>query len=952
MKNRISLWALLFVLLLGASVSCTQEEGVPDIIDGLNELELNYNVIESKQADLTRAVTGTTNENRVTSIYTLFFEDGGTNDYIGCMVSTTNSSGNQSVGSSRVGVPGGRDINEAFRFIVIANLEGYMDKQSKPTLADYLDEVLLTGKTYAEAKVLLEAHFSDADGIKPVLLMSAETSKAANTKTINVDFTRVVCRVDVDNRSTTPFRLVTAEVWNARDEAYIVDRGSATPQVGGHSHYTNNVQSTVGTKIEGGLYFLPNVSMAPTPNDKVTTCLIISGEYNNSGNVTYYRINISTPSQMQVLDRNHIYTIKITDVLSAGCDDKDEAYDDTDLRIKYTVNDWDDEYNGGAVVDEYGNKLELSKYSVIFSNTGGQEEEIEVIFTPGKTNPITDTFYTIDDPLTGTHATSFEAEMVSNLNNGTFKVKVPTANITNNDKTATVTVRWGTLAAKLDVKQLSPSSQVQGLRAMPSNVWFPKDATTGNEKQFSLDVLGNYAHITDPQTDIQMVVIWGTGGSDWFTVSFDQDLGSGVYRYKVYPTPLTDPLLTYRDATIKLSTVVNGVALSATVYVKQSAEDEEQAIDRRQLQVTLWRSIAGTYEDTDYQNLGSMTTAFSAFMGFPQDKISTRDLHFSLNEKRDIKYKVELTSSQDWWIVPKEQAASRLDFSMISYTGSGFAQTHTIWVTANMDMVNDASNPESGAWKDAWFDICFENGDVETFHCHQAGVLGTLSGKTYYYETVFMKGRYWLDRNLGATSSGFYNAVTGDGESTAMGAALGRASAVCPKGFRLPKKTSTNVDEWDWVSTFAVYSGTDHVEHPLSWYVEYSASPVMNWWIPNANSFSENSGLTPYFTYESQNAFVLNGARVSNSAGTQGAGKWYNCIKGSKGVRQLTSAIAYGGGAGGGGRDYNNWAGWRTISGEAIASQGWYHNYGLNAAQRTAGSLSGAFYARCIRDDN
>lgn len=895
MKNRISFWALLFALLLGATVSCTREEGLPDVIDGLNELELNYNVVGGKQADLTRGVTGTTEENRVTSIYTLFFEDGGTNDYIGCMVSTTNSSGNQSSGSSRVGVPGGRDINEAFKFIVIANLEGYMSKQSEPTLADYLDDVLLAGKTYAEAEVLLEAHFSDSDGIKPVLLMSAKTSKAVNTKTINIDFTRVVCRVDVNNQSTTPFRLVSAEVWNARDEAFVVDRGSATPQVGGHSHYTNNVQSAVGTKIEGGLYFFPNVSFTPTPNDHVTTCLIIGGEFNNSGKVTYYRINISTPSQMQVLDRNHIYSIKITDVLSEGQDDKDEAYDDTDLRIKYTVNDWNDEYNGGAVVDQYGNKLELSKYNVIFSNAGGQEEEIEVIFTPGTTNPITDTFYSIDDPLTGTHATSFEAEMVSNQNNGTFKVKVPVANITNSDKTATVTVRWGTLAAKLDVKQLSPSSQVQGLRAMPANVWFPNDASTGDEKQFSLDVLGNYHHITNPATDIQTAIIWGTGGTDWFTVSFDQDLSSGVYRYKVYPTPLTDPLLIYRDATIKLSTVVNGVALSATVYVKQSAEDEEQAIERRQLQITLWRSIAGTYTDADYQNLGSMTTAFSAFMGFPQDKISSRDLHFSLNEKRDIKYKIELTSSQDWWIVPKKQAASRLDFSMTSYTGSGFAQTHTIWVTANMDMVNDASNPESGAWKDAWFDICFENGDVETFHCHQAGVLGTLSGNTYYYETVFMKGRYWLDRNLGATSNGFYNGRTSDGDTNALGARLTRAQAVCPKGFRLPKMTSTNVDAWDWVNTFVKYSAADDAEHPGSWHIEYSSDPLMIWWIPNGDFFSQGNGLSAYFAFETYRSFVLNTYRVSVSSGVYNVGQWVRAYKGRAGSKFLGQPLVEGG---------------------------------------------------------
>ena len=832
MKRNFSLWILLAVL-LGISLSCTREDGVPDIIDS-DILTLNYTVSGAEKADLTRGVTGTTDENRVSSIYTLFFEDGGTNDYIGCMVSAANSSGNQSSGSSRVGVPGGRDINDAFKLIVIANLEGFMSKGSEPTIADYLDNVLLAGKTRTEALDLLQGHFTDAGGIQPSLLMSTTIDKPLNSKSISIEFARVVCRVDVNNQSTTPFRLVSAEVWNARDDAYIVNRGSATPQVGGYSHYKNNVQTTTGTTIEGGLYFFPNVSMAPVLNDNVTTCLIIGGEYNNSGKVTYYRVNICAAGQMQVLDRNHIYTIKITDVLNPGGDDKDDAYNDTDVRIEYVVNDWDDEYNGGLVSDKDGNRMALSQRQLVFSEMAGQSIEIDVLLWPAEGAGALDPSTWSVGGLTGTNAASrFQVEKSE-----ATKIKVTTlmTNATSSDWKAVFEVYWGTMKIEVSITQIGQFSTISGIRAVPASLWFenePTPASPTETKQVGIDMRGNFAGVDE--NNISFSVLYsgtGQGLTGWIrSVSFAME-NAGVFYYDIEVENLDPdayfPSVVYRHAELKFAVTDGDKAMTCKADVVQSAYNTGEDGFIRTVSMVMHQRAGGEDDAPTYTAGEAMvknpqdasTPNTRNFRGLLASQTAATDLHFALNDKQELIYCLKIQSSVPWEISALGDLMGKMTFmdgEGNPYTSDDARPTQMVevWIRAKTDMIEQSSSQNAASWAGP-ITLNFEDGTTYTWTCFQTKVFAKFPADQLYYayETVpLLDGSVWLDRNLGATSNDAWDNYKQLGDAEAMGQRLtpNVAATACPKGFRLPYNNGTTHSgkEAHWLASQLTRNTTD-----------------------------------------------------------------------------------------------------------------------------------------------
>lgn len=879
MRTFIQRGLLLLMFLQVALVSCVKD-GTDITPTGGPSLSLKYSIVGADQTDLTRAEPGTALENKIDGLYTFFFQPSasGTGLYLGYSYSGITAAPGGATGSSRVTIPAGCNVQDAFSLIIVANLDGYVDLGGHANIDAYLTALLTAGthdQNYARANLL--ANVSTQSGIGSPLLMSVEFNKPAGTNIAAVDLTRVVSRVDVvDTTPSTKFQLVNAQVWNARNIAYVTDHSGNTPASGLYTNYKGNVQTTALDHIKTGLYFFENTITTPTQNDHQTTCLIIGGYYNgNTAQVKYYRVNICAKHSSQYILRNHLYTIKINDVLADGHTDPGDAYDDTQLKIDYTINDWDEGFNGNYVFDKDGNGLAVSQRMATFSNAGSQAIEIEVMRIFSKTNPIS-TDWSVDSPLTGADASKFKGVKKPLDPQNKWVVVEPLGNnISAGNYTATATVRWGGLSIPITLTQLSPNATPVGLKATPANLWFSKDATgNADAKEFTLDVLGNHVGV-NPLTDINVATIWGTGNTGWFSVQFVSDEGGGVYKYKIVPTKLTDPSMAYRDANVRLTLIANGVSLSATVYVKQSALDENYETTVRSMLIELHRLKSGS--TTVYANKGSLSTAYSLFKGMPTGTSSGRDLHFALNDKTEIKYNLKITSIMDWQIVPHGAAASRLNFTQTSGTGSnGVEVQHSIWITANKDIVNDSADPSAGRW-DASFDIVFENGDIETFACHQTGVLSkhwislhptyadesifTQYHDTYYYGTIFMNGRYWLDRNIGATISdldqtapysNIHNVTVGSTDAIhPPGLALLQNitapsymatvgyDKVCPKGFRLPKASSANGDEWDWWMAAAkmgiMPDGTAApVGSPYQFMqsIEYSTSPYKRLYLP------------------------------------------------------------------------------------------------------------------------
>lgn len=115
---------------------------------------------------------------------------------------------------------------------------------------------------------------------------------------------------------------------------------------------------------------------------------------------------------------------------------------------------------------------------------------------------------------------------------------------------------------------------------------------------------------------------------------------------------------------------------------------------------------------------------------------------------------------------------------------------------------------------------------------HQTGTTPNTQG-WYYYEVIQMGNNYWLDRNLGAKSSGYYmqdgsgNSLLGDGDwplsNNSAGGLYSIADApqnneptiiddICPKGFRIPYMSEFNalVADPKFRNEYIVNTGGDY----------------------------------------------------------------------------------------------------------------------------------------------
>ncbi|GAE86454.1 hypothetical protein [Bacteroides reticulotermitis] len=104
-------------------------------------------------------------------------------------------------------------------------------------------------------------------------------------------------------------------------------------------NYDEQVVNAAAGVVQAKLYAFPNVSLTPAMRDEETTCLIIGGKYNGSSTTTYYRVNVCPAAGQQSLKANGAYTVNITNVTAAGETDPGDAYDHTQLRMDYTLNE-------------------------------------------------------------------------------------------------------------------------------------------------------------------------------------------------------------------------------------------------------------------------------------------------------------------------------------------------------------------------------------------------------------------------------------------------------------------------------------------------------------------------------------------------------------------------------------------------------------------------------------
>jgi hypothetical protein len=372
------IFTLCIAILAGALNSCILDDDAPVNNGATGQLTLKYTV-EGKNITTYATVAPTQGEDVVKSLYLLFFDASG--NYSGKFVEAIKIPGTPSMNTTiPITLAPGSAISAtgAYNVLAVANLT-----ENRYLFSNDINSwcAQLVGKTEKEVMEQSVAFTVAEEPVAPdQLLMQGRTSKPANDGAISIVLTRNFARFDVSNNKKQDFDLVTTSVWNAYPQSLIFGKGlldysASTVRLKKFYGITNpNVDGGIYQDIKGGLYAFENEVVSPGKNDNLTTCLIVGLRDRSKGAsapLTYYRINIRPQNSPQILKRNNVYRVTITNVFGPGANTEEEAYSGIGADLDYTINYWDLDDNG-LIVQDGSNILAVPTKNVRIDAEGGQ----------------------------------------------------------------------------------------------------------------------------------------------------------------------------------------------------------------------------------------------------------------------------------------------------------------------------------------------------------------------------------------------------------------------------------------------------------------------------------------------------------------------------------------------------------------------------------------------------
>ena len=294
-----------------------------------------------------------------------------------------------------------------YKTLVLGNMDDYLGTEQN------FEEFMESNKhlTYQQFKQSCYAHIKDqvvhpdklpfggvlVDINGEEIPFVRPNSSTKYLKNAVVKFTRAIARIDLTNLVPELLDIKWAKVCNYRNKGFIFHEDFAIGEIiqgdseldptGKNDGYIE-VESAVnfGDKkkqiLKSKLYTFTNYISNSKTTDKETTCLLIAGKYKNSDRISYYRANIKGLSNLQIIKRNHAYTITIQNVKGEGSLNEKDALFNSSLLLDYKVgNEWETE-GGDIEVDEDGNYLTVSKTLITTSSKKGDIEFITVLSNP------------------------------------------------------------------------------------------------------------------------------------------------------------------------------------------------------------------------------------------------------------------------------------------------------------------------------------------------------------------------------------------------------------------------------------------------------------------------------------------------------------------------------------------------------------------------------------------
>lgn len=218
----------------------------------------------------------------------------------------------------------------------------------------------LAGETEEEVKQKIIQSLSSAgiNGNFPMwceYLLPSGISSSLNNNIIQLKILRAIARVDVNTvDAESSFTMTSVQAFRANSQFQIVPNAYSdplfvtAPSVPSTSTATiNTTPIAVTNNVSESQLYLPE-SVAPSVGDQTSsaTCVVVGGRYNNSSDITYYRLDFEPDNSVYPLGqilRNHHYTFNIIKVSAPGWPTPEEAAENESTNIEVGIQDWEDE---------------------------------------------------------------------------------------------------------------------------------------------------------------------------------------------------------------------------------------------------------------------------------------------------------------------------------------------------------------------------------------------------------------------------------------------------------------------------------------------------------------------------------------------------------------------------------------------------------------------------------
>lgn len=346
-----------------ALTSCYEKTDEPTFPAGNGFMvKLVADEIETGVNSQTRAtVPSTDNENKVNSLYLLFFNY--SDDKSGTFVETykvENPVMNSTFPIDFTKNGSALDGSKDYSILALANIEEYTED-----VEAFLSE--FEGRTEKQVLqntfVLIDGAGTDEDddtnAITPdKIVMSTSIVKMAKDAEVTINLKRGVSRFDVTNAVKDGYNLVSVSIWGASSSTALwFDKIVSSAHLKRFYGIKRDVSENEFPDITEGLYAFENFVQNPVQGDESTTCLIIGispridGLIGTPGKVTYYRVNVSAKDVSQNLQRNHVYKVNIVNISALGASSEYEAWTQTKNLMEVTINEWNLDDNGMILTD-------------------------------------------------------------------------------------------------------------------------------------------------------------------------------------------------------------------------------------------------------------------------------------------------------------------------------------------------------------------------------------------------------------------------------------------------------------------------------------------------------------------------------------------------------------------------------------------------------------------------